>query len=150
MSRRAAVGRAVATEVFHAQSESELPLTVGEEVTLYRFEGAPGWWLGGANGRVGWFPTSFVGNVVRHAPGEVDGGVLGNAPPAILRTAVALYDYTRCAPDELTFRAGDVIAVSENSPDGFVPAVLWAVFCVHVSRVNGVWQVGSGCFARCI
>jgi hypothetical protein len=154
MSRKtAAVGRAVALEQFHAQSDSELPLCVGAEVTIYRFEGAPGWWLGGAHGRVGWFPTSFVGSVVRYTADDAAAAAAADtadtAPPVVQRTAMALFSYTRRAPDELTFRAGDTIAVAETSLDGFVFCCCWWCACIKRRRLNGACSPAGGFLGRC-
>lgn len=64
------------------------------------------WLRGELRGRTGIFPMNFV---------QLDG--TSAAPSASVvpkRTAVALYDYNSGVPDDLIFKAGDVITITEE------------------------------------
>ncbi|XP_039204291.1 guanine nucleotide exchange factor VAV2 isoform X7 [Crotalus tigris] len=56
-----AVGTAVARYNFAARDMRELSLQEGDVVKIYsRIGGDQGWWKGEANGRIGWFPSTYV------------------------------------------------------------------------------------------
>uniref|UniRef100_A0A8C9RJB9 Vav guanine nucleotide exchange factor 2 n=1 Tax=Scleropages formosus TaxID=113540 RepID=A0A8C9RJB9_SCLFO len=55
------VGTAVARYNFAARDMRELSLREGDIVKIYsKIGGDQGWWKGEANGRVGWFPSTYV------------------------------------------------------------------------------------------
>ncbi|XP_063172162.1 guanine nucleotide exchange factor VAV2 isoform X1 [Candoia aspera] len=56
-----AIGTAVARYNFAARDMRELSLQEGDVVKIYsRIGGDQGWWKGEANGRIGWFPSTYV------------------------------------------------------------------------------------------
>ncbi|XP_061117093.1 guanine nucleotide exchange factor VAV2-like isoform X1 [Conger conger] len=56
-----AVGTAIARYNFAARDLRELSLREGDVVKIYsKIGGDQGWWKGEANGRVGWFPSTYV------------------------------------------------------------------------------------------
>ncbi|CAL8294566.1 unnamed protein product [Lota lota] len=54
------MGMAVARYDFSSRDMRELSLQEGDLVNIYSKSGANGWWRGEVNGRVGWFPSSYV------------------------------------------------------------------------------------------
>uniref|UniRef100_W5MMP0 Vav 3 guanine nucleotide exchange factor b n=1 Tax=Lepisosteus oculatus TaxID=7918 RepID=W5MMP0_LEPOC len=54
------IGTAVARYDFSSRDTRELSLQEGDEVKIYTKTGANGWWRGEINGRVGWFPSTYV------------------------------------------------------------------------------------------
>ncbi|XP_064250181.1 guanine nucleotide exchange factor VAV2 isoform X2 [Passer domesticus] len=55
------IGTAVARYNFAARDMRELSLREGDVVKIYsRIGGDQGWWKGETNGRVGWFPSTYV------------------------------------------------------------------------------------------
>ncbi|CAH2316687.1 guanine nucleotide exchange factor VAV2 isoform X3 [Pelobates cultripes] len=55
------VGTAVARYNFAARDMRELSLREGDVVRIYsRIGGDQGWWKGETNGRIGWFPSTYV------------------------------------------------------------------------------------------
>ncbi|XP_025779463.1 guanine nucleotide exchange factor VAV2 [Puma concolor] len=55
------IGTAVARYNFAARDMRELSLREGDLVKIYsRIGGDQGWWKGEANGRIGWFPSTYV------------------------------------------------------------------------------------------
>uniref|UniRef100_H3AW96 Vav guanine nucleotide exchange factor 3 n=1 Tax=Latimeria chalumnae TaxID=7897 RepID=H3AW96_LATCH len=54
------IGVAIARYDFCARDMRELSLLEGDFVKIYTKTGANGWWRGEANGRVGWFPSTYV------------------------------------------------------------------------------------------
>ncbi|XP_072431021.1 guanine nucleotide exchange factor VAV3 isoform X2 [Chiloscyllium punctatum] len=54
------VGVAVAQYAFSARDMRELSLQEGDMVKIYTKNGPNGWWRGAVNGRVGWFPSTYV------------------------------------------------------------------------------------------
>ncbi|VDM43764.1 unnamed protein product [Toxocara canis] len=95
------IGRVLAS--FEATAENQLSLHVGEAVTI-RSKSPAGWWQGevvSSDGvkRSGWFPGNYVEMVQQES--EV--------------IAEALYDYVAQRSDELSFKNGDLIVVTEHS-----------------------------------
>ncbi|KAI3355110.1 hypothetical protein L3Q82_017975 [Scortum barcoo] len=55
------IGVAIARYDFSSQRDTrELSLQEGDVVKIYTKSGANGWWRGEVNGRVGWFPSTYV------------------------------------------------------------------------------------------
>ncbi|XP_018596722.2 guanine nucleotide exchange factor VAV3 isoform X2 [Scleropages formosus] len=54
------VGVAIARYDFSSRDTRELSLQEGDVVKIYTKMGANGWWRGEVNGRVGWFPSTYV------------------------------------------------------------------------------------------
>lgn len=63
------------------------------------------WLRGEVRGRAGIFPVNYV---------QFDVGSSTVPQPAPQRTAVALYDYNSGVADDLVFKSGDVIAITEE------------------------------------
>ncbi|XP_053893292.1 guanine nucleotide exchange factor VAV3 isoform X2 [Malaclemys terrapin pileata] len=55
-----AIGIAIARYDFCARDMRELSLLKGDVVKIYTKMSANGWWRGEVNGRVGWFPSTYV------------------------------------------------------------------------------------------
>uniref|UniRef100_F1KQL1 Intersectin-1 n=1 Tax=Ascaris suum TaxID=6253 RepID=F1KQL1_ASCSU len=125
------IGRVLAS--FETTAENQLSLHVGETVTV-RSKSPAGWWQGeivssGGVKRVGWFPGNYVEMVQQES--EV--------------IAEALYDYVAQRSDELSFKNGDLIVVTERSDAEWWkgrlqktangPEALFPANYVHVSAV---------------
>uniref|UniRef100_A0AAF5RTI0 SH3 domain-containing protein n=2 Tax=Wuchereria bancrofti TaxID=6293 RepID=A0AAF5RTI0_WUCBA len=87
---------------FEATAENQLSLKVGDMVKI-QSKSSSGWWQGeivsdGGTKKVGWFPGNYV---------EVLGGNELKAE--------ALYDYQAQRDDELSFKTGDIIIVTDQS-----------------------------------
>ncbi|XP_067108289.1 guanine nucleotide exchange factor VAV3-like [Osmerus mordax] len=54
------MGVAIARYDFSSRDTRELSLQEGDVVKIYTRSGANGWWRGEVNGRVGWFPSTYV------------------------------------------------------------------------------------------
>lgn len=54
------MGVAIARYDFSSRDTRELSLQEGDVVKIYSKTGANGWWRGEVNGRVGWFPSTYV------------------------------------------------------------------------------------------
>ncbi|XP_041824187.1 guanine nucleotide exchange factor VAV3 isoform X1 [Melanotaenia boesemani] len=54
------IGVAIARYDFSSRDTRELSLQEGDLVKIYTKSGANGWWRGEVNGRVGWFPSTYV------------------------------------------------------------------------------------------
>ncbi|XP_076827298.1 guanine nucleotide exchange factor VAV3 isoform X2 [Brachyhypopomus gauderio] len=54
------IGVAIARYDFCSRDTRELSLQEGDMVKIYTKSGANGWWRGEVNGRVGWFPSTYV------------------------------------------------------------------------------------------
>ncbi|XP_028822381.1 guanine nucleotide exchange factor VAV3 isoform X2 [Denticeps clupeoides] len=54
------MGVAIARYDFSSRDTRELSLQEGDVVKIYTKSGANGWWRGEVNGRVGWFPSTYV------------------------------------------------------------------------------------------
>ncbi|XP_041127021.1 guanine nucleotide exchange factor VAV3-like isoform X1 [Polyodon spathula] len=54
------IGIAIARYDFSPRDMRELSLLEGDIVKIYTKTGANGWWRGEANGKVGWFPSTYV------------------------------------------------------------------------------------------
>uniref|UniRef100_A0A3Q2CVY0 Vav guanine nucleotide exchange factor 3 n=1 Tax=Cyprinodon variegatus TaxID=28743 RepID=A0A3Q2CVY0_CYPVA len=57
------IGLAIARYDFSSRDTRELSLQEGDVVKIYTKSGANGWWRGEVNGRVGWFPSTYVEEV---------------------------------------------------------------------------------------
>ncbi|XP_061614390.1 guanine nucleotide exchange factor VAV3 isoform X2 [Phyllopteryx taeniolatus] len=54
------IGVAIARYDFSSRDTRELSLEEGDVVKIYTKSGANGWWRGEVNGRIGWFPSTYV------------------------------------------------------------------------------------------
>ncbi|XP_073797008.1 guanine nucleotide exchange factor VAV3 isoform X2 [Danio rerio] len=54
------IGVAIARYDFSPRDTRELSMQEGDVVRIYSKTGASGWWKGEVNGRVGWFPSTYV------------------------------------------------------------------------------------------
>ncbi|KAM6971620.1 guanine nucleotide exchange factor VAV3 [Tautogolabrus adspersus] len=54
------IGVAIARYDFSSRDTRELSLQEGDVVKIYTKSGVNGWWRGEVNGRVGWFPSTYV------------------------------------------------------------------------------------------
>ncbi|XP_069768695.1 guanine nucleotide exchange factor VAV3 isoform X2 [Narcine bancroftii] len=59
-ARPKVIGVAVAQYDFSARDLRELSLHEGDMVSIHSKSGPNGWWRGSVNGRVGWFPSTYV------------------------------------------------------------------------------------------
>ncbi|KAI8811057.1 hypothetical protein BJ742DRAFT_798073 [Cladochytrium replicatum] len=99
---------------YEATCEGELSLSVGEVITiLNKNTGSDAWWEGeGANGR-GQFPVNYVQLIE-----EAGRPSVASRPSAAGFKVKALYDFTASDKSELSFKAGDVIRITQSSdPD---------------------------------
>eukprot|EP00727_Mastigamoeba_balamuthi_P013339 m51a1_g8628 putative sorting nexin-18-like (629) ;mRNA; f:99001-101689 len=120
-SSSATLARAIADNP--GEVDTELVFAAGDVITVTATDtGSEGWWEGELNGRVGYFPASFVELVEPELP-----------PVPRLRARV-LYDCDTGNAEDLVARAGDVVAYvglpdspewvdaeSEDGRRGFLP-----------------------------
>ncbi|KAH3744881.1 hypothetical protein Pelo_13726 [Pelomyxa schiedti] len=79
----------------------DLSFVTGDVITIISTQSQ--WWTGELRGRTGGFPSNYV-NMLDTQP-----RVVGN------RLCKALYDYNGTTNDDLTFRRGDVIEITDSS-----------------------------------
>ncbi|VDK41697.1 unnamed protein product [Anisakis simplex] len=131
------IGRALAS--FEATAENQLSLHVGDTVTI-RSKSPAGWWQGeimSINGvkRVGWFPGNYVEMIQQESE----------------LLAEALYDYSAQRDDELSFKNGDLIVVTERFDNEWWKGRLQmmnagqeALFPANYVRLRSCnWPIGS-------
>jgi len=102
---------------YTATSKEQLTLAQGQMV-LIRKKTETGWWQGelqaGGKGKkraVGWFPASYVQLM---AAAEKKASVSSTAPTQQGEKYVALFDYNGQYEDELSFKEGDVLNVTNK------------------------------------
>ncbi|KAL6043950.1 Intersectin 1 (SH3 domain protein) [Balamuthia mandrillaris] len=126
---------AIALYDFQGLSDTELSLSVGTLIrVLERKENTGGWWKGELmdTGRQGFFPASYV-ELVDEADGKKDeedateeaasrpDSPLAGAPSSSYQKAEvvckvkALYDYEGTTESELSFKAGELLSVFDNT-----------------------------------
>ena len=96
-----------------AGSDGQLSFRPGQLIEVTQ-EGEPNeWWEGVLDGQAGWFPSAYCSPAFEEgidandaAEGEAESG-------ALQQQARALYDFPASAEDELGFKIGDLISVSE-------------------------------------
>ncbi|KAK6748800.1 hypothetical protein RB195_001432 [Necator americanus] len=92
---------------FEAVEPTDLSLKVGDRIMV--LERKDDWWRGRCNGREGIFPANYVQKC------ETPSG----ATIPILCRARALADFEATASNQLSLKAGDVVAVREKSSTGW-------------------------------
>lgn len=97
---------------FEAAGDDEINLKAGEKITLLERIGDD-WLRGKVDSREGIFPRSFV-DVIIDLPSA-------GATPS---TAKALFDFAAEEGDELSFKSGDVIAITERVNDEWLLGTL--------------------------
>ncbi|XP_041126079.1 cytoplasmic protein NCK1-like isoform X2 [Polyodon spathula] len=112
---------------YAAEREDELSLVKGTKVIVME-KCSDGWWRGGYNGHVGWFPSNYV---VEGSDGssadpvssltEKLAAVVHNANSSrVLHVVQALYPFSSSNDEELNFEKGeimDVVEKPENDPE---------------------------------
>ncbi|TKA37775.1 hypothetical protein B0A54_09777 [Friedmanniomyces endolithicus] len=117
--------RARALFDFLPTEDGELGFRKGD--TIIVLETKWGWWKGMLRGQIGVFPADYVEELSN--PQEPDPPV--PATSARKRRARALYDFDPAEEDELRFRKGDIIDVTEGKPVGDIINV--------VGKCEGWW-----------
>ncbi|ORX84249.1 hypothetical protein BCR32DRAFT_291475 [Anaeromyces robustus] len=94
---------------YEATCEGELSISVGDIITVTNQNtGSSSWWEGTGPKGHGQFPSIYVQ--------EITGTVKSSTPKTkTLKKVRALYDYTAQNPDELSFKAYDIIEVTEET-----------------------------------
>jgi len=96
-----------------AGSDGQLSFWPGQLIEVTQ-EGEPNeWWEGMLDGQAGWFPSAYCSpafeegmDATAATEGEAESG-------ALQKQARALYDFPASAEDELGFKIGDLISVSD-------------------------------------
>ncbi|KAJ3291271.1 F-BAR and double SH3 domains protein 1 [Borealophlyctis nickersoniae] len=104
---------------YDATCEGELTIRVGEIITVTnKNTGSEEWWEGEGAGGKGQFPVAFIQTIEDASPTKLTPAPFGISQKSSGFQVKALYDYTGASSDELTFRAGDTIRVTNSSdPD---------------------------------
>ena len=97
-----------------AGSDGQLSFWPGQLIEVTQ-EGEPNeWWEGMLDGQAGWFPSAYCSpafeegmDATAATEGEAESG-------ALQKQARALYDFPASAEDELGFKIGDLISVSDE------------------------------------
>uniref|UniRef100_A0A0K0D4F5 SH3 domain protein n=1 Tax=Angiostrongylus cantonensis TaxID=6313 RepID=A0A0K0D4F5_ANGCA len=131
--------RALVKFSYDPRLEDELKLTRGDTIAVVE-KSSDGWWRGESNGRLGWFPSNYVEEILDQPHPSGNGNDASNgcstvrkspvaiisspAPSAqaktILEYVVALYSFDASTPEELSFRKGerlDIIDHPAHDPD---------------------------------
>ena len=96
-----------------AGSDGQLSFQAGELIEVTQ-EGEPNeWWEGVANGASGWFPSAYCSPPFEEGLDAVE-SENGESVHGGTQQARALYDFAPSAEDELGFRIGDLITVTES------------------------------------
>lgn len=107
------------------ETESELVFKTGDLIKVISEEtGSDGWWEGELNGKIGYFPASFV-TYDTDASDDYDDYDGGDASSAAADTVVrdktgrVTFDYEPTGDDDMKAKAGDVIKFAEipDSPE---------------------------------
>jgi intersectin len=114
--------RAISIFPWKAHKDNQLSFPKNALITV-RKQG-DSWWAGELDGRVGWFPRSYV-KVIRNegagstskAAERTDTKTPGKPVALVVRPYVALYAYEGVERGELSFRAKDVIMVTRQEGD---------------------------------
>ncbi|RXM29833.1 Cytoplasmic protein NCK1 [Acipenser ruthenus] len=112
---------------YAAEREDELSLVKGTKVIVME-KCSDGWWRGGYNGHVGWFPSNYVvedsdGSSVDPVSSLTEklAAVVHNANSSrVLHVVQALYPFSSSNDEELNFEKGevmDVVEKPENDPE---------------------------------
>lgn len=100
----------------------------GDEIEVL-FEVSPDWLHGKCKGQVGNFPATFVDSIPPNLPKYQQ-----NEAPPTLRQVTAVFDFQGSADDELTFKKGDEIAVTDEIDDCW-----WRGFVVDNTSSIGIF-----------
>ncbi|XP_069747228.1 cytoplasmic protein NCK2b [Narcine bancroftii] len=109
------------------ERDDELLLVKGSRVTVME-KCSDGWWRGGYNGQVGWFPSNYVVEEVDDATvdspslftSRLGAAVSNGQTMKVLHMVQTLYPFSSVTEEELNFEKGeimDVIEKPENDPE---------------------------------
>uniref|UniRef100_A0A8B9GWP8 Intersectin 2b n=1 Tax=Astyanax mexicanus TaxID=7994 RepID=A0A8B9GWP8_ASTMX len=130
--KSAALTRFNALYAFTARNKDELSFEAGEIIEVDEtIEREAGWLYGSHQGKVGWFPESYVEKSKPEPPtkpaskpqsslsisSSTDGLDSAAADGSSPEEYVALYTYESPEPGDLTFREGDTILVTQREGD---------------------------------
>ncbi|ORX43300.1 hypothetical protein BCR36DRAFT_406845 [Piromyces finnis] len=97
---------------YEATCEGELSISVGDIITVTNTNtGSSSWWEGTGPKGHGQFPSMYV----KELPSSTKTAKPVPAEKKINKKVRALYDYTAQNPDELSFKADDIIEVTEET-----------------------------------
>ncbi|XP_042190013.1 cytoplasmic protein NCK2b isoform X2 [Callorhinchus milii] len=110
-----------------AERDDELSLVKGTRVTVME-KCSDGWWRGGYNGQVGWFPSNYVveegDEAIADSPNfftsRLGASVSNGQTTKVLHMVQTLYPFSSVTEEELNFEKGeimDVIEKPENDPE---------------------------------
>jgi len=100
---------------YEATCEGELSISVGDIITVTNTNtGSSSWWEGTGPKGHGQFPSMYVKEITSTTKSTKP----TPAGKKINKKVRALYDYTAQNPDELTFKANDIIEVTEEMSNG--------------------------------
>lgn len=106
--------KAIAIFPWYARKENQLSFPKGAVITVRKQSDS--WWAGELDGRVGWFPKSYV-KVFRGQKRESvaeEAASMASTPQEKAKYR-AVYAYEAVEKSELSFQAGDIIEVSSQS-----------------------------------
>lgn len=105
------------------ETDSELVFKAGDLIKVTSEEtGSDGWWEGEFNGKVGYFPASFVTYDIETSEDYDDyDGDISSTTDGVVRdkTGRVTYDYEPTGDDDMKAKAGDIIKYAEvpDSPE---------------------------------
>jgi len=123
--------QAQAVYPWRAKKENHLTFNKGDIITV--LEQQDMWWSGEIDGKVGWFPKSYV-KIIGGSEGDVDQPVATEpdypSDEMPLESAsdngeyyVAIYSYTSNEPADLVFNQGEVICVTKKDGDWWTGSI---------------------------
>ena len=111
---------AIAKYAYTAQQPDELSLSKGDRVLVLE-KSSDGWWKGKKASEVGWFPSNYVREESETVPSKVvgNGTYASPADPEFklvntIDTVVAVYPFSSCNPEELSFHKDELLEVLEK------------------------------------
>ncbi|KAJ1367900.1 hypothetical protein KIN20_028922 [Parelaphostrongylus tenuis] len=119
--------RALVKFSYDPRLEDELKLTRGDTISVVE-KSSDGWWKGENNGRIGWFPSNYVEEIVDQAHSTGNGndasngcstggrspiGIISSTAPSshaktVLECVVALYSFDASTAEETILQKGSV------------------------------------------
>lgn len=121
-----AVSNLRAISIFPWKGRKENQLSFGKNVIISVKKQGESWWAGEIDGRIGWFPKSYV-RLIRNESVPVSQTLPSVAPvtpvassalaPKITKTYRAVFAYEGLERGELSFSANDLIVVTREEGD---------------------------------